>query len=131
MGKVAVKNREAKSMPDYIKDILVALFGGYLFTFLGIILLAFLLLSFGISENMVDIGILIIYILSCLLLGVILGKRIGIRRFLWGMLGGGIYFIMLILVSLTAHHSLAGEVRDIFTTLLLCVGSGALGGMLS
>ena len=64
-----------KNKMDYVKDILVALFGGYTVTILGIVILAFLLLMIQISENTVDIGILVIYVLACLFTGVIVGKR--------------------------------------------------------
>ena len=116
---------------EYVKDVLVALFAGYVCTFLGIVLLALLLLFFQVSENMVDIGIIIIYIISCLILGIIVGKRTKNKKFLWGIVGGAVYFILLILISLTANQSLGGNGKDIMTTLLICVGSGALGGMIS
>lgn len=120
-----------KSKSDYVKDVLVALFGGYVITFLGIVLLALLLLFFQISENMVDIGIIAIYIVACLSLGIIIGKRTKNKRFLWGMLGGSIYFLLLVLISLMGHQSLGGEGKDIITTFMICMGSSTLGGMLS
>lgn len=126
-----IRERIVKSKSDYMKDVLVALFTGYICTFLGIVLLAFLLLFFQLSEDMVDIGIVVIYILACLSLGIVAGKRTKNKKFLWGMAGGGIYFLILILISLAAHHSLGGEGKDMITTFFICVGSGALGGMLS
>ena len=120
-----------KTKLDYVKDILVALFGGYAITFLGIVVLAFLLLFFQISGKMVDIGIIAIYILACLFLGYIAGKRTKNKRFFWGMLGGSIYFLILVLISFAAHHSLGGEGKDMITTFMICTGSATLGGMLS
>ena len=75
-----IKDMREKNRLDYIKDIIVSLFGGYVVTFLGIVILAFLLLTFQISENAVDIGILVIYILAGLSAGFIVGKRTGSRN---------------------------------------------------
>ena len=120
-----------KNKMDYAKDILVSLFGGYVITFLGIVIVALLLLLFQISENMVDIGIIIIYVLSCLGAGFIIGKRTKARKFLWGMVSGTIYFLILLLVSLAMKHSMGNVGSDLATDLLICIGSGTLGGMIS
>lgn len=120
-----------KNKMDYAKDILVSLFGGYVITFLGIVIVALLLLLFQISENMVDIGIIIIYVLSCLGAGFIIGKRTKARKFLWGMVSGTIYFLILLLVSLAMKHSMGNVGSDLATVLLICIGSGTLGGMIS
>ena len=120
-----------KNKLDYAKDVVISLFGGYAITFLGIVILAFLLLMFQISENMVDIGIIIIYVIACLLAGFIIGKRTKARKYLWGMLSGGIYFSILLFISLLARQSMENVGSDLVTVLLICVASGTLGGMVS
>lgn len=130
-AKASVKGMSGKSKADYVKDVFVSLLGGYGVTFFGIVILAFLLLMVQISEDMVDIGIIIIYILACLGAGIIIGKRTKMKKFLWGMLAGGLYFLVLFVMSLVLHSSLSGEGRDIITVFLICVGSGTLGGMVS
>ena len=120
-----------KNIADYVKDILVSLFGGYAVTILGIVILAFLLLMFQISENTVDIGILVIYVLACLVAGVIVGKRTKNKKFLWGMIGGSMYFLLLFFISLLANQSIENVGSDLLTTLFICAGSGTLGGMIS
>ena len=116
---------------DYVKDVVVSIFGSYLVTFLGILVLALLLLVFQITENSVDIGILIIYILAGLTAGVIVGKRTGNRKFLWGMISGTGYFLILLLLSVVLGQDVSHLGNDLITTLLICIGSGTLGGMLS
>lgn len=120
-----------KNKMDYAKDILVSLFGGYVITILGIVTVALLLLLFQISENMVDIGIIIIYVLSCLSAGFIIGKRTKARKFLWGMASGTVYFLILFLISVLMRHSMENIGSDLATVLLICIGSGTLGGMIS
>ena len=130
-GQRTCKNMTSKNKLDYTKDVLVALFGGYTITFLGIVIVAILLLFFQISENMVDMGILAIYVLACLTAGLIIGKRTKSRKFLWGMLSGGIYFVILFLISFLVQSSAENIGNDLVTVLLMCVGSGTLGGMIS
>ena len=120
-----------KNKMDYVKDILVALVGGYTVTILGIVILAFLLLMIQISENTVDIGILVIYVLACLFTGVIVGKRTKNKKFLWGMTSGIMYFLILLFISLLANQSIENVGSDLLTTLFICAGSGTLGGMIS
>lgn len=131
MNKNIGKDRKEKTKLDYAKDILVSLFGGYSVTVLGIVILAFLLLMLQISENTVDMGILVIYVLACLLSGIIVGKRTKTKKFLWGFLSGSVYFIVLFLVSMAANQSMEKQGNDFITTLLICAGSGTLGGMIS
>ena len=90
-----------------------------------------LLLMLQISENIVDVGILVIYVVACLLTGIIVGKRTKNKKFLWGMLSGCIYFLILLVVSLLAKQSMENIGSDLVTTLLICAGSGTLGGMIS
>ena len=120
-----------KSRLDRIKDIVVSIFGGYAVTFLGIVILAFLLLMFQITENVVNVGILVIYVLSTLSAGFIVGKRAGSRKFMWGMASGICYFVILYLVSLILKQDMNHLANDLVTIILICVGSGTLGGMLS
>ena len=131
MRKASVKEMSEKNKLDYVKDIFVSLVGGYSITFLGIVILAFLLLMFQISEDMVDVGIILIYILACLGTGFIIGKRTKLKKFFWGMIGGGMYFGVLLIMSMILHNSLGGEEQDVITVLFICVGSGTLGGMIS
>ena len=121
----------SKNKLDYTKDILVSLLGGYVITFLGIVMIAMSLLFFQISENMVDIGIIAIYVLACLAAGFIIGKRTKNRKFLWGMLSGGIYFVLFLVISLLTQSSGEHIGNELVTVLLMCIGSGTLGGMIS
>lgn len=122
---------EGKNRQIYIKDILISLLGSYVITFLGILVLALLLLLFQISEEVVDIGIIVIYIFACLFAGFVIGKRRKEKKFLWGMAAGGCYYILLLLLSLLLNHSLNTTGNDIVTTCFLCLGSGTFGGMIS
>lgn len=114
-----------------VLTVLKCLLLSYVLTGVLLLLLAFLLYQFKFSENIVSVCIIIIYIGVTFLAGFVLGKRMEKRKFLWGLLAGGLYFLILILISLLVNQSVGDVTGDFFSTLLLCLGSGMLGGMLS
>lgn len=103
----------------------------YIITGILLLILALFLYRFQLSENVVDIGIIIIYIVSTFIAGWISGKRIENRRFLWGFAMGCAYFLVLAGISLLVNHTLRDVTMHFWTTLFVCAGSGMLGGMLS
>lgn len=96
-----------------------------------LLLLAFGVYKFGLSEKLVAIGIVLIYILSCFVAGFLMGKLTQSKKFLWGLLMGGLYFVALLILSGVIDKGLSQVASDFGTTLLICMGSGMLGGMLS
>ena len=99
----------------------------------GILLLglAFLLYKFGLGESQVNLGIMVIYILSCLAGGFYMGRKGKTRRFLWGMGLGAGYALLLMAVTYLTEHSSRGDLTVILLTFFICIMGGALGGMLS
>lgn len=63
--------------------------------------------------------------------GFIAGKYYKVKKFLWGLILGSVYFLILVLVSLIGGVSDAVIGSGMITTYLLCAGGGMLGGMLS
>ena len=62
--------------------------GAYVLTAGLLLLLAFLLYRFGLSEKVVSICITAIYIIVTFFAGMLVGKREGKRKFLWGLAMG-------------------------------------------
>ena len=114
-----------------IIDIPIALLVGFSITSLGVVVLALSLLGLSVSEEMVDGGILIIYILSCFMAGRIIGRKRKTKRFLWGMFIGMVYYTVLYLISFWITNTPDTAMSDVLTTLMICSGSATLGGMLS
>ena len=110
-----------------LKNLLIS----YLLTAGLLLLLSLLLYRFGLSEKIVSACITGIYILVTFLAGFLAGKREGTRKFIWGLVMGCLYFLVLALVSLAVNHGLQNLTSGFFTVLILCAGSGMLGGMLS
>lgn len=101
----------------------------YVLTVGLLLLLALFLYRFGLQEKTVSIAIILIYIAANFLGGFIAGKKMGSRKFLWGLLTGCLYFAVLLGVSLLVDKEAAGISGNLVTSFLLCAGSGMLGGM--
>ena len=112
-------------------DIPIALVVGFAITCVGVIMLALCLLLLSLSEEMIDGGILILYILSCFMAGFVIGKRRKNRRFLWGIFIGIMYYSLLFAATFFMVSSTDTNIYDVVTSLLVCCGSAAFGGMLS
>ena len=84
-----VRTREESSLPRPAAiRILQCLLFGYLITGGLLLLLAALLYKLHLSEQVVTIGIILIYVVSTLLSGMIAGKRAGTKKYLWGLVQG-------------------------------------------
>ena len=108
-----------------------ALLCAYVITGILLLVLTLLLYKAGLSEEYVNAGITLIYVISTFAGGFVMGKLTGNRKFLWGLLTGCMYFILLILISLGVYHSFQSEISGMITTFLLCAGGGMLGGMIA
>ena len=111
--------------------ILKALLCSYFVTGILLLLLAFLLYQFGLDEGKITAGIMVIYVLSTLVGGFVAGKLAKTRRFLWGILIGVLYFLLLLLISFGIYRGIQEGTSQILITWLLCIGGGMIGGMIS
>lgn len=122
-----------KKMIDSGKIIFVmkCMLAAYVLTAGLLLLLALLLYRFGLSEKVVSVCIIVIYIVVTFLAGLIAGKRAGEKKFLWGLAMGCIYFLILTAVSFAVNREVGSDIGNLVTVFLLCGGSGMLGGMIS
>lgn len=103
----------------------------YLLTGVLLLALSAMLYKMQLSETTVSVGIVIIYVLSGFLGGFLSGKVMKTRRFFWGMIMGGAYFLILVLGSILFQKGINMELSRFSTTLILCTASGMIGGMVS
>lgn len=130
------KNTSPLSVPVWkntgaILFFLLFLLLSYLISTMLLMLLAFLLYRFSLNESVVSVGIILIYVISNFLTAFLCGKKCKDKKFLWGLAIGSAYFVVLLLISLLMSGSVVGLGSDLFTTFLICAGSGMLGGMLA
>lgn len=79
---------------------LKALLVSYIITAVLLMGLTLLLYKFELDEKFVSAGIVAIYVTSTLIGGIIIGKLVRVKRFLWGMTLGVLYFAMLLVITL-------------------------------
>lgn len=111
--------------------VIKCMLGAYVLTAGLLLLLAFMLYRFGLSEKVVSICIIAIYILVTFFAGLLAGKREGKRKYLWGLAMGILYFGILAAVSLIVNKGVEDVAGNMMTVFFLCAGSGMLGGMVS
>ena len=124
MGKIDWK-------AEKIVWIIKALFLSYLLSGILLLLMALAVYKLEWGEQIVSVGVIVVYVLSNLAGGIYAGKKFGHRRFLAGLVCGVLYAILLCLVSAIVYRDISGNVGNMAVTLLVCSGSGMVGGMIS
>ena len=99
-------------------------------TALLLLLMALLLFKLELNESKVSLGMYAVYVLSCFFGGLAAGKGGKKRKFLWGLLTGAIYFLVLFLLSWKTGTE-RESIRSFLLAAALCLGGGMLGGMIS
>ena len=112
-----------------VKTVLWSLLLSYGLTGLFLLLLAFLLFQFELGEGVAAAGIVFIYVVSCG--GFAAGRIMRKNRYLWGIVTGLSYYVLLLLVSFLAQGKWDMTFIHAVTTFFMCLGGGAIGGMLS
>lgn len=125
------KTGKGQGMEKKAVDILKALLCAYVMTGILLLILTVLLYKAGLSEENINAGIILTYVISTFSGGFVIGKLAGVKKFLWGLLLGIMYFVLLLLISLGIYHSLQSDMMNLVTTFLLCAGGGMLGSMVS
>ena len=108
-----------------------SLLASYIVTGILLLVLTFFMYKFELNEKIVSAAIVGIYVVSTLIGGMIIGKLTKSKRYLWGMVLGIIYFVLLLLITLGVYRTLNGDSVRIVTSLILCAGGGMTGGMIS
>ncbi len=100
-------------------------------TIIAIFILSLVLLKTNASANVLQIAVIAIYVIANFIGGFIIGKTVKQQKFIWGLIVGVVYFVMLSIVSFIIHKQFYQDVGYAMTVLGICAGSGMLGGMLS
>lgn len=108
-----------------------SLLASYIVTGILLLVLTFFMYKFELNEKIVSAAIVGIYVVSTLIGGMIIGKLTKSKRYLWGMVLGIIYFVLLLLITFGVYRTLNGDSVSIVTSLILCAGGGMAGGMIS
>lgn len=101
----------------------------YIFTGLSLFILAFLMYKMDLGDNQINLGIIIIMILSTFIGGFLAAKSFRQKKFIYGAVVGVLYFLILLVISLLMHDNLK-IAKEGVTMFFMCIGGGTLGGML-
>lgn len=124
MDKVNYQNARILAL---IKGVLFS----YIITAFILLLLSFLMLKLDLTGAVISGGIVFSYIVSTFTGGLFVGKKIEQKKFLWGLLMGAIYFVILLLISLMMNRVSPLPLGNLFTACIICSLGGMLGGMIS
>ena len=114
-----------------IKNILKSLLVAYALTGACLLGLAWLVYRMNFGTGPVTAGIIAVYVIACLAGGFVAGKLMRKEKYRWGTLTGLCYFMLLLLVSFAVQGKWNMTVSHAVTTFCMCLGGGALGGMLA
>ncbi len=100
-------------------------------TIVMLLIIAFLLFKFNLSDSAIMVGVYVTYVVSCFVGGFIIGKVRGEKKYLWGMVVGFTFFITLSIISLIVTGVLYSDGMRTIGSIAACVIGGALGGMIA
>lgn len=101
----------------------------YIFTGIALFILAFLMYKMDFGDSQINLGIIIITILSTFIGGFLAAKSFRQKKFIYGAIVGVLYFLILLIISLLIHDNLS-IAKEGITIFFMCLGGGTLGGML-
>lgn len=120
-----------KYLSDYVKSLGKILLAMFAATAVLLFVLALFDRQFQLDGGAVSVGISVVYVVSCLIGGFFAGKVQGTKRFIWGMLMGLMYVIIMLILTLITQKGFQADVSRFVLNLLLCLGGGMIGGMVS
>ena len=123
--------RKKEQNEVWIMWMVKALLAAYVVTGILLIILALALYKFELNEGAVTAGVTAVYLISTFTGGLVVGKLAKVRRFLWGIVLGILYFALLLLVTVGIYRTFHGSSTEILVTFALCAGGGMAGGMIS
>ncbi len=92
---------------------------------------ALIVLRISPSAGVLKAMILVIYGVASLAGGIILGKVMEKRKFLWGAFAGALYIGIIIIVALIVKGSIEAGTIGIPAGIIVSLAAGTIGGMLS
>ncbi len=110
--------------------LLKCLLAAYIVSALLLLAVAFLLYRASVSEGVVSVCIILIYCVASAVAGLLFSKRAICRRFLWGLLAGASYFLIICIISAFLEPEFSMLSLSCITTFLICAGSGMIGGII-
>lgn len=123
-----IMKTQGSKLQKTVFQMLKILVMSYFITGVLLLLLSFVMYKVDLKDQQINLGIIIIMILSTFIGGLLSGKVMKEKRFIYGSILGILYFVILVLVSILMHHG-AQLSNDTASMFFICFGGGAIGGM--
>ena len=117
----------AGRLVNVLRDLIIS----YLVTGILLLGIAFLMYKLGLDENKVNVAITLTYIISSAIGGIVIGKSMKEKKYIWGLLLGAMYVGVILIASLLMSHGENVIAAKGLSTIILCLCGGTLGGMIS
>lgn len=114
-----------------IVTLLKGLLLSYIITAFILLILSFLMLKLDLSGTVISVGIQFVYIISAFAGGFFVGKKVEQKKFLWGLVMGIFYFIVVMLISIFLNRSTPLSLSSLLIVFVISTLSGMIGGMIS
>ena len=128
---MAIREKEGNFPINRAALCLTGLLVSYCITLIALLIFSFFLYKLRLGDGVMKAGVMVIYILATLAGGFFMGKKVIQRKYVWGLLMGALYFLILWGVSLCIPQSQGDIGINTFVALLMCLAGGMLGGMVS
>lgn len=96
-----------------------------------LLVMAFIMLKLQPDMGTTQAGTYLTYAASCFAGGMYCGKKAEKRKFIWGLLVGVVYFLILFLISCMGETAGALDFTKGALAFVLCAAGGMFGGMLA
>lgn len=124
MDKTIQKNTKLFAM---IRSLLIS----YIMTTIILLILALLVYKMDVSNGVISAGVILSYILSNFIGGLLIGKSVDQKKYLWGIITGVLYFTVILAISLILSNTLFSHFGSAISVFVMCTLGGMLGGMVS
>lgn len=110
---------------------LIILVGMLVVSAFVLVLVTALMMKGHMNAGFVSGGVIAAYVVSALLGGFCIGQVKGKQKFLWGLLMGLCYFLVLFLMGRMVYHPGAALDFQTVSSGMICAVAGMIGGMLA
>ena len=114
-----------------VKKMSKSLVISYILSFILLLIFALIMYYGEISDRTVGIMVVITYFISTLIGGIGIGKSVDNKKFIWGLIEGVIYFLLIFGISLIGEGGKSNLSSSIFVGLIISSVGGMIGGMIS
>ena len=116
-----------KGLRELIKTVMIS----YIITGIMLFVFAVILYKLELSVSKIKTGVIIVYVTVNMVGGFIIGRKKGVKKYMWGGICGFIYFMILFTVSLIVSKSVGQNTSGVLPAFAACIGGGMIGGMIS